>query len=674
MQQLCQHWPRTATTVAILSAWTCVAPCTAAEPAIELHGIEPAAHTSTTERARPASAFDGAIDGLIVVVDCSETMAAPALRNDTWWALSIILDAAPDGLPSPPDAGSPCPEGIPTSVILFGHNPSVPKNLVEIVRDQRLVPLTWRSKSTYRRAVHQTTPSPNRVFLSGALSGARDVVLTSGLKQVAIVVLTDGQSPGEKLELAIRDCLQTPSIAALRVIRLGAPEPPAFDKFDSLFHGPRLSLGFARTMDELTDTLRPIAASLDQYRKLECDRERATVFNLEETLGQSNSQLEQAKYELNRRTKELAAEKVANQGLQNSVHTLTSKIDVLNKKTAQRARHDAETILGLENVKSNQKSTIAKLNQELTGIRAQVTDLEASDKSAKEAVRIRNQQAQELQTCVDKLRVENHSLAECARKLREELCCCVDAKKTLETRLKSTETELAHCKGDLKAVRAELCCCVDAKKNVESQLKLAEAEIGHLKTDLAAKSGELTTTQKSLDATKATLKSTEDDLESKKKDLAVCQAQAIDKNEKLIECHAHVCCLEKDLATAQATALGAARELACCKRDCPAAIFNSPMLAEGGTAPNGGAGPGGASGAAGGGAGGGGAGGSGGSGAGGSGAGGSGAGGSGAGGSGAGGSGAGGSGAGGAAGSPGGGSGGGGLGGILGGVLGGIFG
>ncbi len=173
-------------------------------------------------------------------------------------------------------------------------------------------------------------------------------------------------------------------------------------------------------------------------------------------------------------------------------------------------------------------------------------------------------------------------LAECARKFCERSsCCCVDAKKTLETSLKSTETELAHCKGDLKAVRAELCCCVDAK-NVEGQLKLAEAEIGHTsRPTWPPKSGERRRRRRAWTRPRRALKSTEDDLASKKKDLAVCQAQATDKNEKLIECHSRVCCLEKELATAQATALGAARELACCKHDCPAAIFNSPMLARG---------------------------------------------------------------------------------------------
>jgi hypothetical protein len=264
MQHLWQHFRRHLLAIAILSTLTSLARSPGAEPTeAAARGTALDGHTVPLERVHQAPPFDCEIDGLIVVVDCSETMSVPPIRNSTQWTLSIILDAAPDGIPISPEASPACPEGIPASLILFGHNPAAPKNLVEIVNNQRLVPLTWRAKSTYRRAVHQTMPAGNRVFLSGALNVARDVVLTSDLKRVAIVVLTDGLSPGEKLELAIHECLDTPAIAAIRVIRMGAPEPPASDKFDSLFHGGRLSLGYARTTEELTDSLRPIAAALD---------------------------------------------------------------------------------------------------------------------------------------------------------------------------------------------------------------------------------------------------------------------------------------------------------------------------------------------------------------------------------------------------------------------------
>jgi hypothetical protein len=60
----------------------------------------------------------------------------------------------------------------------------------------------------------------------------------------------------------------------------------------------------------------------------------------------------------------LAAEKEANQGLQQSVQTLTSQITVLNTKTADQAKRDTEKILRLENVSANRKTTIDKLNDE----------------------------------------------------------------------------------------------------------------------------------------------------------------------------------------------------------------------------------------------------------------------------------------------------------------------
>ncbi len=76
-------------------SWECLdlcrASCTAAEPAIrEFAPRNRTGRPHVNDRARPSPACPhsmGAIDGLIVVVDCSETMAAPeALRNDTWWA------------------------------------------------------------------------------------------------------------------------------------------------------------------------------------------------------------------------------------------------------------------------------------------------------------------------------------------------------------------------------------------------------------------------------------------------------------------------------------------------------------------------------------------------------------------------------------------------------------
>ena len=611
-------WVKSVSIVAVLGVLAYVGRSEGGETveAVRRGEVSHVAPTATENHSGPTS--DETIDGLIVIVDCSESMAIPDVKNATQWAVSIILDAAP--------------EGIPASLILFGHSPSIPKNLVEVVHDRHLHPISWWSKSHYRRAVYNATPSPNRVALSGALNQARADVEASSHKRVAIVAITDGQNVGEHIEVAIEKCVQMPQIESLRTIALGEQPPPGPHDWRPLFHRDKLSLGFARTPDELTDSLRPITAALGEYRKLRSHLAEAEMCNLKETLAQSNRQLEHTGGELNHRTLELAAEREAIRGLKTSEQDLTTQLAVLNTKTMDRAKHDAETILSLENRNKNHKETIEKLNDELRGLHTQVAHLAESDKSAKQAVHVRTQEAQHLQAALDKERVENQVLEAATRTLRNDLCCCVEAKRCVDAALdkahaenhalKETVTKLradlsccveakksldaaldkAHAENHalretVTKLRADLCCCVDAKKSLETSLNEAKLELAGVKADLATKLSLLEAANNALSQTKGQLTSvstqltvTSNTLQSTENSLAACKAKAEEDRVKLTEYHGRICCLDAALASAQQSALGATRELAAAKHDAPSAIFNTPQQQEGSNGPGGTAG------------------------------------------------------------------------------------
>ena len=618
MPRIWQCWVQSVSIIAILGVLACMGRSEAAETveAARRGEVSNVAPTAIDNHSGPT--VDETIDGLIVIVDCSESMAVPDVKNATQWAVSIILDAAP--------------EGIPASLILFGHSPAIPKNLVEVVHDRHLHPISWWSKSHYRRAVYNATPSPNRVALSGALNQARADVEASSLKRVAIVAITDGQNVGEHIEVAIEKCKQMPQIESLRAIALGEQPPPGPHDWRPLFHRDKLSLGFARTPEELTDSLRPITAALGEYRKLKSHLAEAELCNLKETLAQSNRQLEHTSGELNHRTVELAAEREAIRGLKTSEHDLTTQLAVLNTKTMDRAKHDAETILSLENRNKNHKETIEKLNDELRGVHTQVAHLVEADKSAKQAVHDRTQLAQHLQAALDKERVENQTLDAATRTLRHDLCCCVEAKRCVDAELEKEQAknhalqmtvtklraDLSRCveakrcveaalnkeqtenhalKETVTKLRAELCCCADAKKSLENSLNDAKLELVRVKADLAAKVSDLQTTKDSLSQTKTELTTvstqltvTSNTLQSTEKSLAACKAKAEEDRVKMTEYHGRICCLDAALASAQQSALGATRELAAARHDAPSAIFNTPQQQEGSNGPGGTAG------------------------------------------------------------------------------------
>jgi hypothetical protein len=186
--------------VVLLSAFGVFQCALAAGPESESVRAAPRAAQSPegAQAGQQPSAVNDVIDGFILIVDCSKTMAASEFKSKAQWAASLILDAAPDG--------------IPMSVLLFGHHPAAPKNLVEVVGDLRAVPLNWRAKANYRSAIHVAVPSNDRVFLSGPLNVARDIVESTTLERVAIVVITDGQNAGDKFELAINECVETAGI------------------------------------------------------------------------------------------------------------------------------------------------------------------------------------------------------------------------------------------------------------------------------------------------------------------------------------------------------------------------------------------------------------------------------------------------------------------------------
>ena len=459
-------------------------------------------------------------------------MAFSDFKSKAIWAVSHILDAAPDGLPM--------------STLLFGHNPEVPKNLVEVVGDLRAVPLTWRAKATFRRAVQQAAPLMNRVFLSGALNVARDIVESTELQRVAVVIITDGQNAGDQLELAIERCVNIPNpkIASIRVIGLGAPEYQPLQHLQRLFQGERLSLEFARTAAELTDSLRPIAADLDLYRKTRHEQQRAMVANLEATLVDSNSQLEHTAHELNHCRVELAKEREASQGLQQSVQNFKTEVGNLNQKFTDRTKQDGEAILQQRNLAETRKEQIQKLRDELDDLLAQVHDLTAANQSAKEAVRARTAEAQEVQGDLDRCRAENQALSATVKTLQNELGCYADAKNKLESDLAVLNTEF---------------------NNVKNQLTATATELKSKSSELATKTAELEDAQKSLAAC---------DAKGKRQDVEIAELKV-----RLANC-------EGEVRAAQATSLGDARTMAAAKKDAPNAIFNS-LQADGGNAPGG---------------------------------------------------------------------------------------
>jgi hypothetical protein len=151
----------------------------------------------------------------------------------------------------------------------------------------------------------------------------------------------------------------------IHVIGLGLPDQPPLQHLQQLFQGDKLSLGFARTPQEISDSLRPVAAKFDVYRKVEDLRRRAEVSNLVATLAESNAQQQLAAKALNQCRFELAKEQEAGKGCQQSVENLNAELTKLNQKFQNQAKQDAETILQQMNLAATRKQEIDKLKNEI---------------------------------------------------------------------------------------------------------------------------------------------------------------------------------------------------------------------------------------------------------------------------------------------------------------------
>lgn len=427
---------------------------------------------------------DAVIDGFILIVDCNRTMAWPNLKSDTQWIVSHVLDAAPDG--------------IPLSVILFGHHPAVPKNLVELLQNIALEPLKWRTKSAVRFAVTFATPSMNRVPLASAVTLATEIAASSGRQRVDVLVVTDGQSSNDALHGAIMACVGTNEIHELRAIGLGPAGSKTVEALRSQFEGsPKLGFGYGRNHAEVTDSLLPVVDALDHFRRERREYDRKLLAHSQHLLAHSNQRLEGASSSLGDLTTALEQEKVKNEGLGKSVSKLTTKVDELNDKAKSQAKHYEERIAKLTSEGKFQDEQIHKLAEERKGLKDGTSALEVSVKQLETALATRTNEANELQRNLDNSRGEYAGACKTAAALKEELSRACD---------------------NLKRTQAELDVCRTEKCDLE---KHATAE------------------------------------------------------------GMRICSLEQLLGIAREREVGAIREMAAAKRDCPGTIFNDHMVAGG---------------------------------------------------------------------------------------------
>jgi predicted nucleic acid-binding Zn-ribbon protein len=541
-------------TLAVLMLWLVAVPCSAAIDA----AADRLGQGATSELPSPqgSDSVDGApdpqlfpasdaIDGFILIVDCSQSMDSPTFKNLKQWAVSHILDAAPDGIPA--------------SGLLFGHTPKVRRDFVEVIGDRRLTPLTWRAKTDIRRGVTLSVPSPDRVFLSGALNVAADIVSKSQLQRVAVVIVTDGQSNGENLTAALAGCAQLHGVHSIRAIGLG--DQASLHELQKVFQIAKTSLGYAGNSAELTDALQLTAHHFDIYRQMQELTAAAAVANLEHTVAKSNDDLVKAYAQLEQCNRNLVAQAEANKGMQASVRNLTTRLNELKTKTDAQSQSDGESILGLKNDVAVGKERITKLTEELNGVENQAKELKKANLSLKQALDTRTRDTNELQAKLDECRVENQALDATVVSLRHELGCCQDAKKVLEialtkakTDLQSTKQLLADCQGERDALAnalAECEKCLAASQTLNDKLNYELQECVNAKGKLEER-----------------IKALEDDLLEKQKDIET---------------------LQKEKAVAEEKALGATREMAAAKKDAPNSIYNGGPQQSGGPGGVGGA-------------------------------------------------------------------------------------
>jgi hypothetical protein len=307
-----------------------------------------------------STATPSVVDGIIVIVDCSDGPGESPQTSRRRWLLSHLFDAIPDEFP--------------VSVILYGHADPESGLVIEDYASNALRPGSWNFKCGARLAIADAQPTRSVVYLAGACDVARAVVESSHLNRCAVVIVTHAKHQGPSDRTAIQNLRRTSKTGPMCVVAVPIDtDVKELERFRNDVEGEDAVFRLARTNAEVTSALTEVTTPLDEARIFRSSVKHSLEQRVTELTGEASRREDLIKgqvAEIAGLRTENAQNKAQVASLKDNLDTVTLAINDINKSAEREKSSDEATIQRLRADLVATHQVVAQRDAEIAGLEA----------------------------------------------------------------------------------------------------------------------------------------------------------------------------------------------------------------------------------------------------------------------------------------------------------------